>query len=178
MALIRVLFPKPPLRNVLSGGDRQASFNIERDMPEAPIRWALVRDPSGDRDPVAILGPFVCRWRLETTFQEARQHLGVGTKRQWSDLAMLRTTPALLGLYSLVTVWAYGLMQASQSAVKPHHPAAWYNKNEPTFSDAIGAVRCVLWSPTGFSMSRSGAENVEIPLLLFKRFVETPCLAA
>lgn len=83
-------------------------------MPPAPIRWVLVRDPSGDRDPqaflctdldrepAAILGLFVCRWRLETTFQEARQHLGVETQRQWSDLEILRTIPALLGLYSLV----------------------------------------------------------------------------
>jgi hypothetical protein len=158
-------------------------------MTPAPIRWVLVRDPSGDRatqaflctdldrEPEAILGLFVCRWRLETTFQESRQHLGVETQRQWSDLAILRTTPALLGLYSLVTVWAHGLMRTPQSAVRPH-PAAWYNKSEPTFSDAIAAVRRVLWSPRGFSMSRSGSENVEIPLPLLKRFVETLCLAA
>jgi hypothetical protein len=84
-------------------------------MPPAAIRWVLVRDPSGQRDaqaflctdidlePIAILQRFVCRWRIETTFQEVREHLGVETQRQWSDLAILRTTPALLGLYSLVT---------------------------------------------------------------------------
>ena len=80
-------------------------------MPPALIRWVLVRDPSGERDaqaflctdtdlePVAILGRFVFRWRIETTFQEVREHLGVETQRQWADLAILRTTPALLGLY-------------------------------------------------------------------------------
>ncbi len=78
---------------------------------------------------------------------------------------------------TLVTVWAHGLMQTPQSAVRLH-PAAWYNKSEPTFSDAIAAVRRVLWSPTGFSMSRSGVENVGIPLPLLRRFVETLCLAA
>src|SRR5208283_2879507 len=87
-------------------------------LPPASIRWVLVRDPSGerdpqaflctdlDRDPVTILSRFVFRWRIETTFQEVREHLGVETQRQWSDLAILRTTPALLGLYSLVTIWA------------------------------------------------------------------------
>ena len=155
----------------------------------APIRWVLVRDPSGRRDaqaflctdlalePSAILQRFVCRWRIETTFQEVREHLGVETQRQWSDLAILRTTPALLGLYSLVTVWAHGLMQQSSTVIRPH-PAAWYNKHQPTFSDAIAAVRRVLWSPPSFSMCRLGSESIEIPVTLFNRFVETLCLAA
>src|SRR6186713_2727359 len=83
-----------------------------------PIRWVLVRDPEGEKepqaflstdleaDPVDILRWFVRRWRVETTFEEARRHLGLETQRQWSDLAILRTTPALLGLFSLVTLWA------------------------------------------------------------------------
>ncbi|MGA7053930.1 MAG: transposase [Mycobacterium sp.] len=158
-------------------------------LPPAPIRWVLVRDPSGERDaqaflctdlelePAAILSRFVSRWRMETTFQEVREHLGVETQRQWSDLAILRTTPALLGLYSLVTLWAHGLMRIPNTAVRPH-PAAWYNKLQPTFSDAIAAVRRVLWSPQDFSMSRSCAESVVIPTALLNRFVETLCLAA
>ena len=84
--------------------------------------WVLVRDPSGEHEPAAflstdlgaqpatILGWFVSRWRVETTFQEVRAHLGVETQRQWSDLAIQRTTPALLGLFSLITVWADGLV--------------------------------------------------------------------
>ena len=126
---------------------------------------------------MAILGRFVFRWRIETTFQEVRQHLGVETQRQWSDLAILRTTPALLGLYSLVTVWAHGLMGEPDTAVRPH-PAAWYNKSLPTFSDAIAAVRRVLWTPPNISVSRQGAETVEIPAHLLRRLVETLCLAA
>src|SRR5947208_12955947 len=77
-----------------------------------PIRWVLVRDAEGERepqaflctdleaDPVAVLGWFVRRWRCETTFEEARRHLGMETQRQWSELAILRTTPALLGLFA------------------------------------------------------------------------------
>ncbi len=153
-------------------------------MPPAAIRWILVRDPSGQRDPqgflctdldlepTAILKRFVSRWRIETTFQEAREHLGVETQRQWSDLAILRTTPALLGLYSLVTVWAHGLTQHPSTAVRPSH-AAWYNKRQPTFSDAIATVRRVLWSPPHFSMSRSSSESTEIPVTLLNQFVET-----
>ena len=130
-----------------------------------------------DLEPTAILQRFVCRWRIETTFQEVREHLGVETQRQWSDLAILRTTPALLGLYSLVTLWAHRLMCQSRTSVRPH-PAAWYNKHQPTFSDAIAAVRRVLWSPPSFSMSRSATESIEIPVTLLNRFVEALCLAA
>jgi hypothetical protein len=119
----------------------------------------------------------VCRWRIETTFQEVREHLGVETKRQWSDLAILRTTPALLGLYSLVTVWAHGMMRQPSTVVRPH-PAAWYKKHQPRFSDVIAAVSRVLWSPPSFSMSRSDSESIDIPVTLLNRFVETLCLAA
>ena len=82
-----------------------------------PVRWVLIRDPRGDfktqallctdlgADPQKILSWFVMRWQLEVTFQEVRRHLGFETQRQWSDLAIRRTTPALLGLFSLVTLF-------------------------------------------------------------------------
>src|SRR5205823_4167157 len=93
----------------------------------------------------------VSRWRMETTFQEARTHLGVETQRQWSDLAILRTTPALLGLFSLITVWADRLARTPIVLVSPR-TAAWYGKRELTFSDAIAAVRRALcWTLANFS---------------------------
>ena len=157
--------------------------------PPAPVRRVLVRDPSGKHDPQAflstdldaepetILGWFVRRWRVETTFQEARAHLGVETQRQWSDLAILRTTPALPGLFSLITLWADSLVQIAPATLRPN-TAAWYHKREPTFSDAIAAVRRVLWCPPDFSMSRWGDATITIPTSLMKRFVQTLCLAA
>ncbi len=117
---------------------------------QAPIRWVLVRDPEGEKEPQAflctaldadpgdILRWFVRRWRVETTFAEARRHLGLETQRQWSDLAILRTTPARLGLFSLVTLWATQL-----EAAKCFLPewVRWYPKHAPTFSDALALVR-------------------------------------
>ena len=76
--------------------------------PPVLIRWVLIRDPQGSfatqallctdpaADPTQILEWFVLRWQLEVTFHEVRTHLGVETQRQWSDLAIARTTPALL----------------------------------------------------------------------------------
>jgi hypothetical protein len=155
----------------------------------APIRWVLVRDPAGRREPQAflstelddkpeaILGRFVWRWRIETTFQEVRRHLGVETQRQWSDLAIRRTTPALLGLFSLVTLWAGELM--GDGATAPHpRTAAWYAKPLPTFSDAIAVVRRAFWCPAELSMSRPGSATVEIPITLLRRLIDTVAYAA
>jgi hypothetical protein len=47
--------------------------------------------------------------QLEVTLEEVQAHLGVETQRQRSDKAILRTTPVLLGLFSLVTLWAHDL---------------------------------------------------------------------
>src|SRR3954453_143872 len=112
------------------------------------VRWLLVRDVAGEfepqgflctdpaADPLDVLRWFVRRWSVEVTFAEVRRHLGVETQRQWSDLAIARTTPALLGLFSLVTLWA----GATRGGVRPRS-AAWYPKPRPTFSDALAAVR-------------------------------------
>ena len=74
--------------------------------PTVPLRWVLIRDPQHkfatqallctdlQAAPAQILAWFVQRWQLEVTFEEVRRHLGVETQRQWSDLAIRRTTPA------------------------------------------------------------------------------------
>ncbi len=158
-------------------------------IPPVPIRWVLVRDPTGEHEPSAflstdldvtpatILGWFISRWPVETTFQEVRAHLGVETQRQWSALAILRTTPALLGLFSLITIWAGELVRDNASLLQPN-AASWYNKKEPTFSDAIAAVRRVLWQPSNLTMSRPPGETVIIPTTFLKRVLQTLCLAA
>ena len=127
-----------------------------------PIRWVLIRDPDNrfepqallctdlDRDPAQIIAWFVQRWSVEVTFQECRAHLGVETQRQWSDKAIARTTPSLLALFSIVTLLAARLpaRQRQQAAT-----AAWYPKPQPTFSDALAAVRTAIWRSQVFAMS-------------------------
>ncbi|MFK4821875.1 hypothetical protein ACI0FS_16985, partial [Ochrobactrum quorumnocens] len=90
-----------------------------------------------DLDPVEIITFYVRRWQIEVTFAETRAHLGVETQRQWNDKAILRTTPSLMALYSLVTLWACDLLGPNSLP----YTAAWYKKTSCTFSDAIGAVR-------------------------------------
>jgi hypothetical protein len=127
-----------------------------------PIRYVLVRDVAGElkpqaflstdlnADPLDILRWFVRRWSVEVTFAEVRRHLGVETQRQWSDPAIARTTPALLGLFSLITLWANELFNARMPIPRS---ASWYAKPLPTFSDALAAVRRELWVGRGLRMS-------------------------
>jgi len=115
-------------------------------MPPLPIRWVLIHDPQGkfqtqailsthlNLDPCQILLWFVHRWRVEVTFHEVRTHLGVETQRQWSDAAITRTTPTLLGLFPLVTLLA---QPAAKGKQLPIRQAAWYRKDTPTFADAL-----------------------------------------
>ena len=132
-------------------------------MPPLPIRWVLIRDPKGKfksqallctdltTDPEQILKWFVMRWQLEVTFHEVRDHLGVETQRQWSDWAIARTTPALLGLFSLVTLLAHTHAQKGKIPVRQ---AAWYCKPLPTFSDALALVRQEVWQHRYFQLSQ------------------------
>ena len=152
-----------------------------------PIRYVLVRDVAGElrpqaflcpdlkADPVDILVWFVRRWSIELTFAEVRRHLGVQTQRQWSDPAIARTTPALLGLFSLVTLWAHMLY-----AVQPKRSraAAWYPKPLPTFSDALALVRREFWTRPGFDISAKGPRLVEIPRATINALVAAACYAA
>jgi len=110
-------------------------------------------------------------------FAERRRRFGIETQRQWSDLATLRTTPALLGLFSLITLWADSLVRDTAAALRPN-AAAWYRKQEPTFSDAIAAFRRMLWAPPNLSMSRQPGGSVIISPNLLNRVLQTLCLAA
>jgi DDE superfamily endonuclease len=152
-----------------------------------PIRWLLVRDPTGELEPQAFLATdldahprdiltwFVSRWQVEVTFEEVRAHLGVETQRQWSDKAILRTTPVLLGLYSLIILWTHDLAKARK--LKPRI-AAWYPKPVLTFSDAIAAVRREIWAHQISFMSRPHRDTIEIPKHIWQRMQNALAYAA
>ncbi len=157
-----------------------------RGTPPRPIRWVIVKDPSGrrapqafmstnvDLEPAQIISYFVRRWQIEVTFAETRAHLGVETQRQWNDKAIMRTTPSLLGLYSLVTLWACDLLgQAAQP-----YAAAWYKKTDFTFSDAIGAVRGTLWDHNIYRQCPPDPDIPKIQTERIKRMTQALCFAA
>jgi DDE superfamily endonuclease len=155
--------------------------------PPVAIRWVLIRDPQERFKPQALLSTnlahtceqmlawFVRRWTMEVTFEEARAHLGMETQRQWNDRAIARTTPALLSLYSIITLTAHLLHEKGATCIRS---TAWYSKTRPTFSDAIALVRRQLWNHLHFSMSQQETDMIKIPRALLERFTEVLCYAA
>ena len=151
------------------------------------IRWVLVRDPAGrfnaqaflstdlQISPEQILSYYVDRWQMEVSFSEVRQHLGVESQRQWSDQAIARTTPVLLGLYSLVTLMANDLYQHSGLLKRT---TAWYVKEQYCFSDAIASVRNQIWQQDILQVSGETIEMVKIPRRWLQRCLATLCYAS
>lgn len=155
--------------------------------PAVPLRWVLIRDPLGQfttqallctdqsAAPPQIVEGFVLRWRVAVTYEDARAHLGIETQRQWSPHAIARTTPALVGLFSLVTLLAQPLLHGRDL---PARQAAWYAKPLPAFADTLALVRRHLW-PVSFSyLSPAHPDMVEIPRPLFERLMDTLAFAA
>jgi hypothetical protein len=155
--------------------------------PPVAIRYVLVADPEGklrmeaffctdlEATPMEILPWVVMRWSLEVTFEETRAHLGFETQRQWSDQAIARTTPVLLGLFSLVTLLA---LQLRQSDPIPVSATAWYHKVEPTFADCLALVRQHLWRARYLVNSTPEAESMQFPPEVFDLLIFGIPLAA
>ncbi len=153
---------------------------------EAPveIRYVITRDPEGklrdgffattklDATPEEILQWVVMRWSVEVTFEEAREHLGMETQRQWSERAIARSTPCLLGLFSLVVLLVRRLHPDGKVPVRT---AAWYEKTEATFSDCLFSVRKHLWRSVESTESGRKADSVYIPAQVWEHLLS--CLA-
>jgi hypothetical protein len=153
-------------------------------LPPVPLRWVLIRDSQGNFatqallctdpaiPPAQILAWFIQRWQLEVTFEEARRHLGLETQRQWSEAAIRRTTPVLLGLFSLVTLLAHRQMSGPGAVVRQ---ATWSRKRDPTFVDALALVRRDIWQHQAFATSPCAEEMVKVPRALVATLTETLC---
>jgi DDE superfamily endonuclease len=149
-----------------------------------PIRWVLTRDPEGKLEPRAyfstnqapcaaeMVEDFVKRWPIEVTYEESRAHLGVETQRQWSDLAIERSTPCLLGLYSLVVLLGHALHPDGKI---PLQQAAWYPKPQATFSDVLATVRRHLWGGLTFQTSASHPDLCLVPRPDLTRLLQAVC---
>jgi hypothetical protein len=155
-----------------------------------PIRWVLVTDSSGKLDPLPLMSTdsnmspeqmirlYIDRWGIEVTFEEVREHLGVETQRQWSDKAIARSTPALMGLYSLVCLMA---LRLKESEGLESEKTAWYRKEEVKFSDILRAVRLTIWRENlilGKGKNMPSRENITPELADWMEFIVKRVLQA
>lgn len=131
-------------------------------IPPVAIHWVLIRDPEDQLDPVVLMSTnlehdpiwiiesFVSRWKLETTFEEVRRHLGYETQRHWGDLSVDRISPCMFASFSIICLCADSLSKTEE--ISPE-ATAWYKKKKITFSDALSAVRWSIFSKKLFSGS-------------------------
>ena len=128
-----------------------------------------------EAEPLRILQWYLLRWQVEVTF--VRAHLGVETQRQWSERAIARTTPALFGLFSVVTLAAILIEQRGGMAPRT---AAWYDKTSPSFGRHRPGRRH-LWVQ-GFSLSAPLVRRTgyiwKVPAALYHRLVDSLAYAA
>jgi len=181
--------------NWYGGGERAVEIVSETavwystGLPAVPVRWVLIRDPGQGAefdtealvctdlsvDPERIISWFVRRWQMESTFRECRERLGFETQRHWSEMAIARTAPAMLALFSVVTLLAHRRGRTISNSVRR---SAWYDKRHPTFSDALALVRRQLWEHETFCGLPREADTVKVPRELVKRLTDALCYAA
>lgn len=158
-------------------------------VPLLTLRVMLVKTPGGKNcaetffstdlrhTSEQIINWFVLRWNIEVTFEEARAHLGVETQRQWSDKSIQRSTPLLMGLYSLLTLLALKMNETKVLLVQ--EATSWYDKNgELTFVDIVIAVRRSLWTVKYFSKCENNGVLLKITLQESRALIYQLALAA
>jgi DDE superfamily endonuclease len=117
------------------------------------VRWVYIHDCTGTHrdeylftpdlslDPQQIVECYMQRWSIETTFQECREYLKLESTKGYSQQTVLRFTPCLFGLYTLV-VLLYLQLPRSSSTVRT---ILWQGQSTVTFSDMMTCVRRTLW---------------------------------
>ena len=102
-----------------------------------------------------------------------------------TDDAVISGRRLLLGLFSLVTLWATDL--AARTGKLAVLGAAWYRKPGPTFANCLAAVRRELWAEEAVSPIlwrgdyptwRARARTAENPRPLQQRLAELMSYAA
>jgi hypothetical protein len=152
--------------------------------PVIPIRWVILKDPNGEFDScalfsttrslkaISIIQAFIERWNIEVTFEEVHAHLGFGTQRGWANKTIERTTPPILGIFSITCLIAKDILKETKQSL-PVAKTAWYKKTIPTFSDVLLLVRqhllrYIFFTRSTLSLEREKNPAVEIMDLLLE----------
>jgi len=118
--------------------------------PQTPLRVVAVEPLRGGRGqqafystcvsaaPEQVLTWYAMRWSLEVAFHDSKQHLGFEEPQGWSRMAVERTAPMAMLLYSLIVAWFVTEGHARyEPLVRP-----WYqSKKQPSFADMLATLR-------------------------------------
>ena len=152
------------------------------------IKWVLVFNEDKNQFQVIfstdlthsakfIIESFILRWSLEVTFEETRAHLGVETQRQWADKAITRSTPLLMGLFSLISIIGSELIEENPECLKLNN-ASWYDKKHATFSDIHLLVKQKIINGLYFNNSTKKGDMIKLKISEFNELINTVLSAA
>jgi hypothetical protein len=122
-----------------AGGSRLLTIVLTRDtVGKRPTQMFYCTNLTWDAR--QILSTYANRWAIECTFENCKQFLGLEDAANRVRLAVSRTAPMALFLYSLIVVWFHQVGHALVSF--PERP--WYRKKkEPSFADILSTLRRV-----------------------------------
>lgn len=147
----------------------------------APVRYVVVRDPSGRRKDAAfcctdlgvsvafLLQTYASRWTLEVTFWLLKGLLGFEEPQNQTAQAVRRTAPFAGLVFALIVLWYATELQAGRAATWVVRP--WYRrKAAPSFADVLatlrqaGVARAATWQPSlGLSAPSCPARRPQNP---------------
>jgi hypothetical protein len=122
-----------------SGGSRLLTIVLTRDtIGKRPMQMFYCTNLEWDVR--QILSAYAGRWAIECTFENCKQYLGFEDAANRVRLAVKRTAPMAMFLYSMMVVWFH---QVGHALVQlPNRP--WYpQKKEPSFADILSTLRRV-----------------------------------
>jgi hypothetical protein len=119
-------------------------------VPDRPLRVVAVEALKGGRGQEAfystcheataeqVIGWYAARWSIEVSFHDSKQSLGFEQPQGWSRLAVERTAPMAMLLYSLIVLWF------AREGHRRYQPldCPWYvSKTDPSFADMLATLR-------------------------------------
>ena len=147
-----------------AGKDRLLQFVLSQDtVGDRPTRIFYSTDLSLSTR--QILSIFSYRWSIEVTHYDCKQHLGMEDPANRVPLAVARTAPMSMFLYSLTIVWF--ATEGHAHLQFPKRP--WYTrKSEPSFADMLTTLRRKSWEDLIPRVSlKSTLESNPIELLTY-----------
>jgi hypothetical protein len=124
-----------------AGKDRLLTFVLTRDvLGDRPTR--IFYSTNLGLDVQQILSVYASRWSVEVAHHDAKQLLGIEDPANRVPLAVQRTAPMAMFLYSLTILWYSE--HGHQHVQFPRRP--WYTrKTECSFGDMLTTLRRVTW---------------------------------
>jgi DDE superfamily endonuclease len=147
-----------------AGNDRLLRFVLSRDtVGDRPTR--IFYSTNTELPPREILSLFSMRWSIEVTHHDSKQHLGFEDAANRTELAVQRTAPMAMFLYSLTIVWY--ATEGHRDFRIPNRPWYWW-KQEPSFADMLTTLRRKSWEDQLCDVSLNNTQrNKKISLLTY-----------